>query len=88
MARSPGPPVLDASPGSILPTSPLSPHLPSGSLSLERSCVLPGGREGGKAGRVEDWPCLTCMGREHMLVSTSFRAREYLSSPNISVRLF
>jgi hypothetical protein len=34
------------------------------------------------------WPLLTCMGREYMLVSTSFRAREYLSSPNVLVRLF
>lgn len=34
------------------------------------------------------WLLLTCMGREYMLVSTSFRAREYLSSPNVLVRLF
>lgn len=31
---------------------------------------------------------LTCMGREHMLVSTSFRASEYLSLPKSLVRLF
>lgn len=31
---------------------------------------------------------LTCMGREHMLVSTSFRASEYSSLPKSLVRLF
>lgn len=59
-----------------------SPLLPLGPL-----CVVITDSPG-RRGRLGAWPLLTCMGREHMLVSTSFRASEYLSSPNVSVRLF
>lgn len=71
------------SPGTICPGSGLgtcSPRLPSGRLRRRGpGCSRSRRGEGG---------FLTCMGREHMLVSTSLRAREYLSSPNVSVRLF
>lgn len=53
MAASPGATCSACFPGGILPTSPLSPHLPSGSPSLERSCVLPGGGWRGVEGGVD-----------------------------------